>query len=395
MILWILALVILAGVMLVNYYQGAVRAAFSLSGLLAAALLAMPLSGLLKPVLRLAGLEHPVLLAFIAPALVWLLILVIFKIAGLTVHRKVDTHFKYHESETQYQLFQRLNQRLGIAVGLANGVVYVFILCAVLTTLGYFTTQVASAGRDSITLRLVNFLSQGVQASGMSQAVSPFTPKKDTYYDIADILGLIYCNPLIQSRLSTYPVFLTLAEKPEFQAIANDVQFQEFWQRQPPPTLGELASHEKIRPLIRNPELYKDMRARLGGDVADFKGYLETGKSVKYEDENLVSRWDFNYRESMMATRKTKPAWTIIELNRLRQVLGGTWLRAMLIATLDNQVIIKLGNGQAINGTWNREAGDHYLLRIPEAGKSSEVRATVEGRKLTFSRDGMTLVFDK
>jgi hypothetical protein len=393
MILWILAIIILASVALVNYYQGAVRAAFSLAGLLFAALLAVPLSGLIKPLLRLTGLEHPVLLGFIAPAVVWVIILAVFKIVGLTIHKKIDTHYKYKESDTQRLLFERLNQRVGICVGLVNGVIYMLILSAVLATVGYFTVQVAGGANDSFSLKMVSFFHQGVQSTGMNKAVAPFMPRKEAFYDIADVLGLIYHNPLIQSRLSTYPVFLTLAEKPEFQAISADVQFQEFWQRQPSPSVSELIAHEKIKPLVESTELYTNVVAMLGGDLQDFKGYLETGKSAKYDEETILGRWDFNYRESMLRTRKTKPAWTTIELRKIRNTLSG-WQRAVITATIDNQVIVKLGNS-TLNGTWKNEGGGRYSVKMSGGGRSMDVEVTVEERKMVFALDGVTAVFDK
>ena len=395
MILWVLAIVIMACVALVNYYQGAVRGAFSLVALLLAALLAVPLGGLIQPLLRMTGLEHPIVLAFVAPAVVWVLILAVFKIAGLTVHKKLDTHFKYHESDTQRQLFERLNQRLGVCVGLANGFIYVLVVSTVLATVGYFTTQVASSARDSFALKTFSFFQQGVYSSGMNKAVASFMPKSDAYYDVADILGLIYHNPLIQSRLSTYPVFLTLAERPEFQAIASDVAFQEFWQRQPTPTVGELISHEKIKPLVESVDLYTNALALLGGDLKDFKGYLETGKSAKYEDEKVLGRWEFNYRESLMTTRRSKPAWTTIELTKLRRTLGDRWLKSIITATIDNKVTLKFGNGQTLNGTW-KGGGGRYAFQVGEGGQSRSIDIVIEDRKMTCTGyDGITLVFDK
>src|SRR5947207_12022931 len=85
MILWIFAVCLMAVLGLIGYYQGAIRVAFSLVGLLLGALLAMPLAGLLKPVLPIVGLSHPILLSFVAPAVVYVLLLVIFKSAALVV----------------------------------------------------------------------------------------------------------------------------------------------------------------------------------------------------------------------------------------------------------------------------------------------------------------------
>ena len=109
MILWIFAIGLMAVLGLIGYYQGAIRVAFSFVGLLAAALLAFPLGRLIKPVLPVVGLSHPLVLAFVAPAIVYIVILIAFKSAALAVHRKVDTYYKYKGSDTQRSLFERVN----------------------------------------------------------------------------------------------------------------------------------------------------------------------------------------------------------------------------------------------------------------------------------------------
>ena len=215
---------------LIGYYQGAVRVGFSLVGLLVAALLAMPLSGLMKPILGIFGLSHPVLLSFAAPALAYLLVLIIFKSAAVVVHRKIDAYYKYKGSDTQRSLFERVNQRLGICLGLANATVYVFLLATVAYVFGYFTIQVAASDKDSAGLKIANRVCQDLESTGMSKAIAPFVPATMSYYDGADIIGHIYHNPLAsQGRLSSYPAFLGLAEKTEFRSLGDDVKFQQFW----------------------------------------------------------------------------------------------------------------------------------------------------------------------
>ena len=111
MFIWIIALVLFASLGIVGFYQGALRATFSLIGLLVAALLAMPLSGVVAAILRIFGLEHPVILGFLSPFVAYLIVLIGFKCAALAVHKKLDTHYKYHTSDTLRMLFERMNAR--------------------------------------------------------------------------------------------------------------------------------------------------------------------------------------------------------------------------------------------------------------------------------------------
>src|SRR5947209_17719052 len=145
MILWMFALCRMAVSALIGYYQGAVRVGFSLIGLLVAALLAMPLSGLMKPILGIFGMTHPILLSFVAPAVAYLLVLTIFKIGAVAAHKKIDAYYKYKGSDTKRSLFERVNSKLGICLGLANATVYVFLLAVVAYVFGYFTIQVAAS----------------------------------------------------------------------------------------------------------------------------------------------------------------------------------------------------------------------------------------------------------
>src|SRR5947208_1684540 len=156
MILWIFAVGLMAVLGLIGYYQGAIRVSFSLVGLLLGAALAMPLAGLVKPILPIVGLSHPILLSFVAPAVVYVLLLVIFKSAALVVHKKVDAYYKYKGSDTQRSLFERLNQRVGICLGLANATVYMFLLSVVAYLFDYFTFPVAGYENDSAGIKLVN-----------------------------------------------------------------------------------------------------------------------------------------------------------------------------------------------------------------------------------------------
>ena len=60
MILWIFVICLFAVLGVIGYYQGAIRVAFSFVGILTAAALAFPLSGIVNSLLPAFGLSHPV-----------------------------------------------------------------------------------------------------------------------------------------------------------------------------------------------------------------------------------------------------------------------------------------------------------------------------------------------
>jgi hypothetical protein len=402
MILWILAIVLMGVVGLVGYYQGAIRAAFSLVGLLVAASVAKPLGHLIEPLVAMTGLKQPVVLSFVGPAIAFLIILVIFKVVAMTVHKKVEAYYKYANSDTRRQLFERLNTRLGVAVGAVNGIIYFFILVVMICVLGYFTTQVSSAANDGIANKLATSLAKDAQSTGLTKAVSPFVPAHEAYYDAVDVLGVVYQNPLLEKRLANYPVFVALAERPEFKGLADDVQFQSFWLRNPRPSIGEVLNHPKVKPLVDNPDLFKDVMTMLGDDhLKDLKVYMETGRSPKYDEEKILGRWSFDYRESISLARKNKPNIGSAELRQLRRVLGTSMANATLTATIDKKIILHTPSNTkspTSSGSWKGQepqGGGKYTLNINEGGKNYETQAAAEGNRLVLTREGYAMVFEK
>ena len=396
MILWIFALCLMGALAVIGYYQGAIRVAFSLIGLLIGALLAIPLAGLVKPILSIFGWTHPLLVSFLAPAVVFIAVLVVFKVAALAVHRKTDAYYKYKGSDTQRSLFERLNQRLGICLGLVNATVYVFILAVVLYVFGYFTVQVAtSSEKDSAGLRAVNHLCQQLEQTGMSKAIAPWVPASERYYDGADILGDVYHTPLLQSRLATYPPFLGLAEKPEFKKLGDDIKFQQFWLEGH--SFGELLENEKIQPLVGSSDIYTNVLDLVKGDLKDLKTYLETGVSPKYDSEKILGRWSFDFKESFAQVRRSKANITLEDLRRARLILG-RMKDSVLTAMVDNRAVLKMPSmnteAQSAQGTW-KENGGKYAFSLGDKEKKMEIQAAVEGNKLLLTKDGYSLAFEK
>src|SRR4051812_14275110 len=95
MTIWLLALILLAALAALGYQQGAIRAGISFIGIILAALLALPLSNLVKPALSALGVANPVVLAALSPFIIFVIVLSAVKVAGLAIHKKVDVYYKY------------------------------------------------------------------------------------------------------------------------------------------------------------------------------------------------------------------------------------------------------------------------------------------------------------
>src|ERR1035437_8109448 len=132
MTIWLLALVLLASLAGVGYRQGAIRVACSLVGILAGVLLAVPLAKLtrVRAGLEQVGVHHPVLLWLLPPFVVFCVVLIVFKAAGWEVNRRVGLYYKYKSEGARPGLWERMQRRLGLCLGLVNGTVYLALFLA-------------------------------------------------------------------------------------------------------------------------------------------------------------------------------------------------------------------------------------------------------------------------
>jgi hypothetical protein len=406
MMFWLLALVLLASLAGIGYRQGAIRVAFSLIGIVFGALLAGPLGRLVRPLLVILGVKTPTLAWLLAPLIVFVLISVIFKVAALMVHQKVDVYFKYHAGDLRLALWERLNRRLGLCLGLANGALYLILLSSVIYPLSYWTVQLASSDEDPRLARILNRLGHDLESSGFAKVARSVDPMQQVWYDSADLAGLIYNNPLAEARLARYPAFLGLAERPEFQDMANDSQFTELrMQRQP---IMTVLDHPKAQAILHNPELLNVVWTSVVPDLKDVPIFLETGKSPKYDQERILGRWTFNVGASMGLVRRTKPNISSTDMQKWKKWMAVVFAKTSFVAMTDHQAILKnvpqlklpaagtvsSGGMQTLKGQWKDQDGK-YQLTLSGGIRDEQLPALIEGDRLTIAAEGLGLVFDR
>ena len=396
MFIWLIALLLFASSGIVGFYQGALRMTISTVGLLVAALLALPLAGIFAFLLKVFGMEHPIPIAFLAPFIAYVLVLLAFKGVGMATHKKVDGYMKYKANDTNRMLFERMNSRVGIMVGLCNAFIYFILISAVLYTVGYFSVQAAISEKDSIVWRITTRLAKDLQSTGVDKAVAGYVPAKENYFDGADVLALIFRNPTIQDRLSDYPPFLLYPEDGRFRALGSDNKFQEQWAKGP--SLAEFTANEPLKRLIDDVPYFTNTVAALAGSFKDLKGYLETGKSAKYDEEKILGRWTFNFSQSFNVNRRKKANMTRQEVANLRAVLTSE-RNTTVIATPDHKLLIK-GSSDAADGTWSPGSGSGYTLSINKGGRAIDLEGVIDekspdNKNLTLTKLGISMVFDR
>ena len=406
MTIWILALVLFAGLAGAGYRQGAIRVGFSLLGLIMAAILAMPLGRVLFPLLGKLGLKNPVLAAFIAPIIVFVLVLLIFKAAGLFVHGKVDVYFKYHAGDLRTILWVRLNRRLGLCLGPLNATVYLLLIGVLSYTMSYWTTQMQTEDKASFAVKTLNHLGKDLGSSGFVKAVRAIDPATEDYYKAADVVGIIYHNPLIYARLYRYPGFLSLAERPELREIADNTDYTEMLQRQA--SLDKFIKHPKTRAVLDNPQLLKDIWITMKTDLDDLQHYLAspTGESPKYDPQTILGRWVLDVNTSVAALVKKLPSNTSrAQLTQIRQGWSASLARGVFIAAPNGAAFFRaapdLKPGALLNpaartdtlqGNWKKTEDDKYELTFTKDNETQQFDAVITGEKLSLQVSGVGLV---
>ncbi len=404
MTIWLLGLLLMASLAGLGYRQGGIRVSFSLIGIFFGVLLAGPLAKLIKPLLMAVGVKNPMLLWLLGPFIGFVLVSVLFKIAALAVHQKVDVHYKYKAGDLRLALWERLNQRLGLCLGIVNGAVYFILICFVFYSLSYWTVQVTTSENDPRMVRLCNRLGRDLQSSGFLRAARAIDPLKEDYYDVADLAGIIYNNPLAEARLSRYPAFLALEERPEFQDLANDTEFSNMRMRRDP--IMTLLNYPKAQAIINNPELLKAIGSALIPNVKDLAAYVETGRSEKYESEPILGRWNFDVNSAMALLRRLMPNIGSPDMQKRKRFIAGAFRKTSFVAAPDQEAFLKnapslnltavapSGEGQTMQGHWKNQAGK-YLVTLSTAGKEQEMTASIEGDRLTLSASGVGLTFTR
>lgn len=316
MTIWLLALVLFALFGALGFAKGAIRMIFPLLGLILGVFLAVPMGPLVRPLIPLVGLKNPIWSWLLPPVLVFFLIALVFVIVGFIVHRKVNLYYKYRTDDYQRLSWERLNKRLGICIGLAAGAAYTLLIGLVIYIIGYLTVQVSAGENDSALLRYLNKARADLKAAGLERTVAAFDPTPERYYLAADILGLVYHNPLLKNRVASYPPFLVLSERQEFQDMATDTEYQNLLATQA--TVGQIVNHPKTQAVLGSQDILQQLEQV---DLKDLFGYLQSGESIKYQDQKILGRWQLEPYSTLLQVKKRKTRITTAEMRLLRQQL--------------------------------------------------------------------------
>ena len=336
MIIWIIALLVLAFMAWTGYAQGAISALVSLVGLIVAIVSAAPLGRLIQPLFSLVGLANPYWLWILPPTVAFVLVLLVFAGISFAAHWKVRLYYKHKADDYERMRWERLNARAGLAVGLGSGCVYVLLLAAIVYVAGYASVQLSN-DNSPMPLQVLNAARKDLVSSGLDKTAAKFDPASNLFYEASDILGLVYHNPLLHSRLADYPAFLGFGERPEFQEIATDTEFNQMLQSQE--SVTKILNHPKIQAVVKNAEIMQSVSSVAPHDL---KQYLTTGHSAQYGEEKILGRWEVTLSATLSALQRGAtnfPGLSWINLrNTSTPVLAGTTFKF----TAENKVYMKV-----------------------------------------------------
>jgi len=405
MTIWILALVLLAAGAGLGLRQGVIRVAISFVGIAVAVLFAGILGRLLKPLFPHVGIHNPTLIWLLAPFVAFIIILILFKVIGFFVHRKVYLFYKYKAGDLRLALWKRLNSRLGLCIGLLNGTAYLILVSFVIYNLSYWTIQIAPSGNESFPIRLVNRMGSDLEDTGLTGAARSIVPFPEMYYKLADLAGLLRQNPQLKDRLESYPAFLSLAERDDFKQLGQSSDFQNAWENLSP--ISQLLGNRQVRAMLKNTALTAAILDIVQANWDDLNNYLKTGKSAKYDSEKLLGRWDFNVNVSVGMLLIVHPKISSAEIKGLRSLWSNAYAQTVFVAAADHQAFLenvprfKVEKGVAtaaeklsFQGQWKND-GTNYELSLKGHGQHKSMTARTDGLRLTLKSATDAWVFDR
>ena len=317
MFIWLLFALLVGGFALIGHQSGAIRSGVGFFGVV----LGLALNAMLTPLFRSAffgmGVKDDIVLMIIPSVAVFVIFWLIFLGLGVAAHRPVDMHFKYKSDEPTRAAFSRANQGFGLIVGLVSGICVFLSVGSFIYKYGYVTSQLSpDEGSEPAHVQYVSQMRRDMETTGWDKTFAALDSTPARFYQIADILGTLYHNPLAHGRAAAYPPFLRLSERTEFTEMAADTDYMGLLQKKP--GLVALWTNPRTQGIIKTQDI---MATLLETDLNDFKTYLATGNSPKYSEDKILGRWRLDVGAVINHLKRQKQNLSAVEIRRLRVAL--------------------------------------------------------------------------
>jgi hypothetical protein len=400
MLIWILALLIVASGIGLGLRLGAITSACAFLGILAATLFAHLVGRMFKPLLaHVIGSEPPMLWA--VPTIVgFLIVYSVFVAGGLEVHRRVSVYYKYKAGDLRLALWERLNLRLGACVGVLNGTAWLILISFFFFNLSYWTAQIAPSGNEAKTTRFVNAVGSGLQTTGLDKAARALGSIPDSYYKTANFVGLLVQNPRLAARLADYPAFISLTERTDVQTLTQDGGLVDQWNSGAP--MGQILNDPQVQSVIKNTNLIQTVWSIVETNMDDITNYLISGKSPKYDSEKIIGRWQFDVVPALGDLLEAQPKIRPNDLKAIRALWTQAFANTTFVAGSDGQAFLKdvpdfkktPPESDTWTGQWSDD-GTNYDLTLSFNNHNKVATAQTDGLRLTIKMGDDTYVFER
>jgi hypothetical protein len=283
--------------------------------------------------------------------------------------------------------------------------------------------QIGGSESESKVLSFLGKSAVDLQETHMDKVVASFNPAPEKYFDAADILGLLYHNRKLIDRAENYPVFAAMAEEPLYQSAGADKELQTLIHSKS--SLAEVLDHPKVQEVMTNSDF---MTKAIDLDLQDFKTYLETGVSPKFEKEKLLGRWSYDVLATLRLNKALKPevpasTWFRIKNEMTERFVGSVFtafynnkVKFVLATNMDGKatpylaVPMRLANGRiqtnqvpkwfttnatfSAVGTWSGSA-PNYLITLANKNGTGTSEGRLENDHLSFQFESKTLSFTR
>ncbi|MDB6037437.1 MAG: Colicin production protein, partial [Verrucomicrobiales bacterium] len=201
MSIWILLVALVVIFAALGFFLGAVRTAVTIIGLFIGLILARGLSPTAAKILPSIGVKSFSDIWLLSPVAVVVLFGLVFLGISFAIHAQVAKKIKSKNDDLLWLGFVRMNRHMGICVGLLGAIASFFAIGVVVYSVGYATIQLSG---DSIpgTVSTINTLRRDMETCGFDRDFAALDKTSPKFYQTADVLGLIYQNPILQSRIN-------------------------------------------------------------------------------------------------------------------------------------------------------------------------------------------------
>jgi len=393
---WLIALVCLVVAGAAGHSYGPVRGAAAFFGLVFGVTLAKPLAILTKHLLPVLGLVHPVWGIFVPQTIACVLVMIIFMIAGEVRHQRIAFEFKYKTDDRTRISWDRMYARVGLAIGVLDGVILFLLLMVPVYVGGYFANEAQITESDPFLPRFLVQARAELQSTGLDRVVAAYDPTPPQLYNAGDVATLVLHNPLSEARLTHYPALLQLAEQPEFKTFGSDIAFQELIQTQAKPS--QILAYPSVINILTNAGLTAELSSLIGNNLDDLKEFLMTGQSPKFDAEPILGIWDSDRAGTMAEVRRRQPGLTPLQMKEKEQDVYPILEGLSLTAIPNGQMLLKKATANnpytTIVGAWKRQDSG-YQVTLPGSHPEQSDVSIEEGNKLLLPKDGFFLVFNK